>query len=81
MTNIGSWWPSSFARSTSGRIHHPGTGGQEYRAGAGRGGHSGMGTGDDPVLLILPADHHIPVADQFQRVVKAGHATTPRRAD
>ncbi|MFO7712849.1 mannose-1-phosphate guanylyltransferase/mannose-6-phosphate isomerase [Desulfosarcina sp.] len=30
--------------------------------------------GDDPVLLILPADHHIQFADQFQRVVKDGFA-------
>ena len=32
-----------------------------------------MEKGDDPVLLILPADHHIQFTDQFQRVVKAGH--------
>ena len=30
-------------------------------------------TGNDPVLLILPADHHIQFADQFQGVVKAGY--------
>ncbi|MBC2710004.1 MAG: mannose-1-phosphate guanylyltransferase/mannose-6-phosphate isomerase [Desulfosarcina sp.] len=29
--------------------------------------------GDDPVLLILPADHHIQFADKFQRVLKAGY--------
>ena len=33
-----------------------------------------METGDDPVLLILPADHHIHFADRFQNVIKAGHA-------
>jgi mannose-1-phosphate guanylyltransferase/mannose-6-phosphate isomerase len=33
-----------------------------------------METGDDPVLLILPADHHIQFADRFQNVIKAGHA-------
>ncbi|MCB2149636.1 MAG: mannose-1-phosphate guanylyltransferase/mannose-6-phosphate isomerase [Deltaproteobacteria bacterium] len=33
-----------------------------------------METGDDPVLLILPADHHIQSADQFQNIIKAGHA-------
>ena len=31
-----------------------------------------MQKGDDPVLLILPADHHIQFADAFQRVVEAG---------
>lgn len=29
--------------------------------------------GDDPVLLILPADHHIQCTDQFKRVLTAGH--------
>ena len=33
-----------------------------------------METGDDPVLLILPADHHIQFADRFQNIIKAGHA-------
>jgi len=33
-----------------------------------------METGGDPVLLILPADHHIEHTDQFQRVIKSGHA-------
>ncbi|WP_319408848.1 mannose-1-phosphate guanylyltransferase/mannose-6-phosphate isomerase [uncultured Desulfosarcina sp.] len=33
-----------------------------------------MEAGDDPVLLILPADHHIQSADRFQNVIKAGHA-------
>ena len=32
-----------------------------------------MEKGDDPVLLILPADHHIQFADQFQRVLEVGH--------
>ncbi len=29
--------------------------------------------GDDPVLLILPADHHIQYTDQFKRVLTVGH--------
>jgi mannose-1-phosphate guanylyltransferase/mannose-6-phosphate isomerase len=32
-----------------------------------------MKTGDDPVLLILPADHHIQLSGQFQRMVSAGY--------
>jgi mannose-1-phosphate guanylyltransferase/mannose-6-phosphate isomerase len=32
-----------------------------------------MEKADDPVLLILPADHHIQFADQFQRVLKVGY--------
>jgi mannose-1-phosphate guanylyltransferase/mannose-6-phosphate isomerase len=28
-----------------------------------------MDRGDDPVLLVLPADHHIQLPDQFQRMV------------
>jgi mannose-1-phosphate guanylyltransferase/mannose-6-phosphate isomerase len=30
--------------------------------------------GDDPVLLVLPADHHIQMIDRFQQVVTAGYA-------
>ena len=33
-----------------------------------------MKTGDDPVLLILPADHHIQLTAEFQGVIKSGHA-------
>ena len=33
-----------------------------------------MKTGDDPVLLILPADHHIQLTAEFQRVLESGHA-------
>ncbi|MEE4112542.1 MAG: mannose-1-phosphate guanylyltransferase/mannose-6-phosphate isomerase, partial [Desulfobacteraceae bacterium] len=33
-----------------------------------------MQTGDDPVLLILPADHHIQLTAEFQRVIASGHA-------
>ena len=33
-----------------------------------------MKTGDDPVLLILPADHHIQLSAEFQRVIESGHA-------
>ncbi len=33
-----------------------------------------METGDDPVLLILPADHHIQLTAEFQRVIESGHA-------
>jgi mannose-1-phosphate guanylyltransferase/mannose-6-phosphate isomerase len=29
--------------------------------------------GDDPVMLILPADHHIRMTDQFQQVVATGY--------
>ncbi len=32
-----------------------------------------MAKGDDPVLLVLPADHHIEMADPFHRVVEAGY--------
>ena len=38
-----------------------------------------MEKGDDPVLLILPADHHIQFADQFQRVLEVGHEHAPGR--
>ncbi|MGD9308537.1 MAG: mannose-1-phosphate guanylyltransferase/mannose-6-phosphate isomerase [Desulfosarcina sp.] len=31
-----------------------------------------MEIGDDPVLLILPADHHIQFSDQFQKVIQIG---------
>jgi mannose-1-phosphate guanylyltransferase/mannose-6-phosphate isomerase len=31
-----------------------------------------MEKGDDPLLLILPADHHIQFTDQFQHILKAG---------
>ncbi|BBO66134.1 mannose-1-phosphate guanylyltransferase [Desulfosarcina alkanivorans] len=36
--------------------------------------------GDDPVLLILPADHHIQFTDRFQHILKAGveHALAGR---
>jgi len=39
-----------------------------------------MAKGGDPVLLVLPADHHIELADQFCRVVRAGfqHALNGR---
>jgi mannose-1-phosphate guanylyltransferase/mannose-6-phosphate isomerase len=39
-----------------------------------------MARGDDPVLLVLPADHHIQFADRFQRVLTAGleHARAGR---
>jgi mannose-1-phosphate guanylyltransferase/mannose-6-phosphate isomerase len=33
-----------------------------------------MKTGDDPVLLILPADHHIQLTAEFQGVIKSGHS-------
>ncbi len=33
-----------------------------------------MKTGDDSVLLILPADHHIELTAEFQGVIKSGHA-------
>ena len=33
-----------------------------------------METGDDPVLLVLPADHHIAHTDQFKRIIKSGQA-------
>lgn len=33
-----------------------------------------MQTGDDPVLLILPADHHIQLTAEFRRVIESGHA-------
>ena len=33
-----------------------------------------MKTGDDPVLLILPADHHIQLTAEFQGVIESGHA-------
>ncbi len=33
-----------------------------------------MERGDDPVLLILPADHHIQLTAEFQRVIASGHA-------
>ncbi len=33
-----------------------------------------METGGDPVLLVLPADHHIAHTDQFKRIVKSGQA-------
>ncbi len=33
-----------------------------------------MERGDDPVLLILPADHHIQLTAEFQRVIESGHA-------
>ncbi|HSO20656.1 MAG TPA: mannose-1-phosphate guanylyltransferase/mannose-6-phosphate isomerase [Desulfosarcina sp.] len=32
-----------------------------------------MAGGGDPVLLILPADHHIQFSDRFQQVVKEGY--------
>lgn len=32
-----------------------------------------MAEGDDPILLILPADHHIQVGDQFHHVIRAGY--------
>lgn len=39
-----------------------------------------MARGDDPVLLVLPADHHIQFADRFQRILTAGleHARAGR---
>ncbi|BBO89028.1 mannose-1-phosphate guanylyltransferase/mannose-6-phosphate isomerase [Desulfosarcina ovata] len=32
-----------------------------------------MRNGDDPVLLVLPADHHIQSADHFQRALTTGY--------
>jgi len=32
-----------------------------------------LNKGSDPVLLILPADHHIQYADKFQRTLEAGY--------
>jgi mannose-1-phosphate guanylyltransferase len=39
-----------------------------------------MEKGDDPVLLVLPADHHIQFPDQFQHTLNAGveHARAGR---
>jgi hypothetical protein len=54
-----------FRPRARGRVHHPGAGRAQHRAGADAGGAGGAKGGADPVLLVMPADHTIADARAF----------------